>query len=113
MISMAINPAGWVKHAAAAATTAVASASSVAGKQHVIYSITAALASTARGTLKLLETTSSGGSTALLETTIYNAATITFPAGVAITPSRAAKASLNTTSTGTRQASIHGITRGA
>lgn len=111
---MAINPAGWIKYTASTSSTAVASASSASGKQHVVYSITGSLAPTARGTLQLLETTSSGGSTALWTGAVYDAASITFPAGVAITVGRAAKAVLNTTVANiVRRVGIHGITRGA
>jgi hypothetical protein len=99
--------AGWVEDASADNATATATKAAVSTKQHIIFGVTASFSAAAT---KLL--TVKDGNTTIMERTIYSAADLTFPRGIAATKGNAVSAILTASGSGgvIGYVALHGIT---
>lgn len=101
--------AGWNETASDTNAVTTATKTAEAGKQHIIYGVSASFASTASGILLQIK----DGSTVVWEDYVYDSGSFTFPAGITLTKGVAASAVLAASGGPVQKVNLHGVTRGA
>lgn len=107
---MSYHPAGWVARGGADNALATATKAAEAGRQHIVYGVTASFSAAAAGKLLTIK----DGTTIVFQAYVTNQLSVHFPHGIAITPGAACAAELAASGTGAvlGDVDLHGITVG-
>ena len=98
---------GWAEKASGTNEEITATKAALAGKEHVVFGVSASFASTTSGILLQIK----NGATVIWEDYVYDAGSITFLHGLTMTRGAACSAVLAASGGAVQKVNMHGITR--